>query len=68
MMMTHTLKSITESNINEHCVVMTGYDKEEGTVSLNDPLYGQITRDIDIFEEVYDDIGRFSLTVVRKND
>ncbi len=53
--------------INEHCVVMTGYDKENGTVILNDPLYGQITRDIDIFEEVYDDIGRFSLTVIRKN-
>lgn len=36
--------------LNEHCFVLAGYDVNEGTVTLNDPMKGIITYSIDKFE------------------
>ena len=36
--------------LNEHCFVLAGYDVDAGTVTLNDPMKGIISYDINKFE------------------
>ena len=48
---------------NEHCAVLTGYDLTEGEVYLQDPLQGSVIMSMEDLEEIYDEIGRFSLAV-----
>ena len=50
--------------INEHCVLLVGYDVKSGTVSVNDPIYGEMTYDAAYYEEIYQTIGQFALTVL----
>lgn len=38
---------------NEHCVVLSGYDIDNRTVTLADPTYGIVDRDMDKFEDYY---------------
>ena len=38
---------------NEHCVALAGYDVNERTVTLADPAYGIVKRDMDKFEDYY---------------
>ncbi len=49
---------------NEHCTVLTGYDLENRTVTIHDPLEGIVVRDMDEFEYIYDAIGRFALVIL----
>jgi uncharacterized protein YvpB len=39
--------------IYEHCVVLSGYDKEAGTVTFADPTYGIVQHSIEDFEKYY---------------
>lgn len=47
----------------EHCVVLCGYDKEKGTVTVNDPLDGIIERDAADFEAIYDLTGQMAVLI-----
>lgn len=49
---------------NEHCTVLTGYDLENRTVTIHDPLEGIVERDLDEFEYIYDAIGRFAVIIM----
>lgn len=42
----------------EHCVVLSGYNLDEGTVQINDPLEGIVMRDLEEFKRIYDITGR----------
>ncbi len=42
----------------EHCVVLTGYDLEEGTVQVNDPLDGIVARGMEEFADIYNLTGK----------
>ena len=39
--------------INEHCVLLCGYDLDANTVTVCDPLEGKIEYDMDKFEDRY---------------
>ncbi|KLU70507.1 MAG: hypothetical protein RHS_3636 [Robinsoniella sp. RHS] len=47
----------------EHCVVLCGYDKEKGTVTVNDPLEGIIERNAEDFEAIYDLTGQMAVLI-----
>lgn len=47
----------------EHCVVLSGYDLDNNTVQINDPLEGIVTRDYDEFKNIYDKIGKYAVVV-----
>lgn len=47
----------------EHCVVLCGYDRENNTVLVNDPLEGMVQRDAARFEELYDEIGQMAVVI-----
>lgn len=49
---------------NEHCVVLAGYDLENGTVTVNDSLEGVVERDLEEFEFLYDMIGKFAVVIL----
>lgn len=49
---------------NEHCVVLCGYDLQQSTVTLMDPLQGLIEEDAENFAAVYDETGRMSMTIL----
>ena len=49
--------------LNEHCVVLYGYDKDEGLVYLSDPETGYNTCDIDQFEGIYNETGKMAMAV-----
>ena len=42
----------------EHCVVLSGYDYENGTVTVNDPLEGIVLRDMEEFSRIYTRTGQ----------
>lgn len=50
----------------EHCVMLCGYDLDEGTVTINDPMEGIVTLDLEQMEETYNEIGRLSMTIKDK--
>lgn len=50
---------------NEHCMLLTGYDLKEKTVSFMDPLEGSVSCDADDFEAIYNEIGKLSMTIVK---
>lgn len=47
----------------EHCVVLSGYDLENGTLQINDPLEGIVTRDYKEFKNIYDTVGKYAVVV-----
>ena len=47
----------------EHCVVLSGYDLDNGTLQINDPLEGIVTRDYEEFKSIYDTIGKYAVVV-----
>lgn len=48
---------------NEHCVVFCGFNRENGTVYIQDPLEGLVERDADTFAEYYDMIGQYAMII-----
>lgn len=50
---------------NEHCVVLSGYDTDNNTVTVNDPEIGCMVYDTDRFQEIYDATGRLSIVLLK---
>ena len=50
----------------EHCVLLCGYDLDEGTVTVNDSLRGIETVDLEQMSLVYDEIGKMSMAILDK--
>lgn len=48
---------------NEHCVVFCGFDREAGTVFIQDPLEGLVERNAEEFEQYYDMIGQYAMII-----
>lgn len=49
--------------LNEHCVVLAGYDQEQGILLINDPLEGIMERDLESFEAIYNAIGQYAVII-----
>lgn len=47
----------------EHCVVLTGYDKTNNTVTVNDPIEGTVTRNLDTFSNMYDEMYKMAIVI-----
>lgn len=45
----------------EHCVVLTGYNLTNNTVTIYDPIDGIVVRDKDRFEEIYNEMYKMSM-------
>lgn len=43
---------------SEHCLVLTGYDKSAGTVEVADPLRGNVTYDMALVAQRYEQMGK----------
>ncbi|GEM_PF-7113590 len=49
---------------NEHCVMLAGYDMEEGVVGIQDPMLGEVWMDMDIVKDIYDTIGKMAIVII----
>lgn len=52
----------------EHCVCMYGYDRDEDIIYISDPQRGNISVSAEAFEDIYDEIGRFSVALMDTSD
>lgn len=52
----------------EHCLVLTGYDKDAGTVSVADPLRGNVTYDLDLVVQRYNQMGKQAVIIHATTD
>lgn len=52
--------------MQEHCVVLSGYDLEDSTLQINDPLEGIVTRDLEEFKRIYNLTGQ-NAVVLKEN-
>lgn len=48
----------------EHCLLLTGYDKKEKLVYVNDPLRGAVTYDMRIFEKRFEEMQRNAVVII----
>ena len=48
---------------NIHCVVLNGYDLDRGSVTVTDPLCGEVNYSADRMKTVYDKMGRLAMTL-----
>lgn len=48
---------------SEHCVLIKGYDITSNSFIINDPLIGEVSRDIDDFMEISDTIGNLAVVI-----
>lgn len=48
---------------NEHCVVITGYDLDAGTLTINDSISGIKTYSIEEFEAVYNEMWQMAVVI-----
>ena len=48
----------------EHCLLLTGYDLDEGLVYVNDPLRGKVTYDMDLFEQRYEEMQKNAVVIL----
>lgn len=48
---------------NEHCMLLTGYDTYNNTVTVCDPLKGEYTYDMYRFEEIYNQLEKQAITI-----
>ena len=47
---------------NEHCVALKAYDKTAGTVTVEDPLEGELTMELGTIEHLFKEIG-YAVTI-----
>ena len=47
----------------EHCVLLTGYDLQDGTVQVHDPMDGIVTREFQEFKRLYDLTGQCAVVI-----
>lgn len=50
----------------EHCVVLTGYDKDNQLIYTSDPLYGNIAYDYSIIRQRYNEMGQQAVYIIVK--
>ncbi len=48
----------------EHCLLMTGYDKNKGIVYMNDPLKGVVTYDMNLFKKRFVQMGSHAVIIM----
>ena len=48
---------------NEHCLVLTGYDKNQGIVYINDPLVGKTTYKAETVKLRFEQMGKFCAVI-----
>ena len=48
----------------EHCVVISGYDLERKTLTIQDPMEGPVKRDIEVFGNIYNSIGQYAVVLL----
>ena len=53
---------------NEHCLVLTGYDKSAGTVEVADPLRGNVTYDMALVAQRYEQMGKNAVVLHSTTD
>ena len=53
---------------HEHCLVQTGYDKNARTVSVADPLRGNVTYDLDLVVQRYNQMGKQAVLIHATTD
>ena len=53
---------------DEHCSVLTGYDKNARTVSVADPLRGNVTYDLDLVAQRYNQMGKQAVIIHATTD
>lgn len=50
---------------NEHCLLLTGYDKKKKLVYFNDPMKGQVSYDMALFEQRFEQLNNNAVIIVR---
>ena len=54
--------------LNEHCMLLTGYDIEKNIVYFNDPMIGKTFYSLSEFGSVFETLGRHAVIIVRKDE
>ncbi len=49
---------------NEHCIMLQGYDLEQGKCYILDPLKGEVEIAMEKIRNLYTEIGRYSVTIL----
>lgn len=47
----------------EHCVLLKGYNDERNVFIINDPLVGEVERDMDEFYDIYERVGSMAVII-----
>ncbi|MBQ8724416.1 MAG: RICIN domain-containing protein, partial [Oscillospiraceae bacterium] len=53
---------------SEHCLVLIGYDKSAGTVTVADPLQGNVTYNASLVESRYNTLGKSAVIIHKSNE
>lgn len=53
---------------NEHTMLLTGYDKENDVVYVNDPLKGSVKYPLKKFKLRYDEMGRYAAVLMKNGE
>ncbi len=53
---------------NEHCLLITGYDKTKGIVYVNDPMKGRVTYTIAQFKQRYNQMNSNAAVLMEKGE
>ncbi len=53
---------------NEHCLVLTGYDKEKDLVYVNDSMSGKVTYSLSKLRMRYNQMGKFAAVLMKKGE
>ena len=48
---------------NEHCLLLTGYDYEQSVVHIMDPMKGNVTYDMALFNYRFNQIGNQAVVI-----
>lgn len=54
---------VVQWNENEHCFVITGYDRNTNTVYVNDPLRGKVSYSMSVFKLRYNQMGKYAAVI-----
>lgn len=52
----------------EHCMVLSGYDLENGTLKINDPLEGVVYRDKNAFTRLFNQTGQYAVVLKARTE
>jgi uncharacterized protein YvpB len=53
---------------NEHCLLLTGYDKDTGMVYVNDPLRGSVSYSMSVYRLRYNEMGKYSAVLMKNGE